>query len=67
MKMHNIKHNDISAGYTAYNGRVFTQAEAEGYNVYNKEIRRAVVLRDEGLIDSLSQRRHQYFNLVIGA
>lgn len=66
MDYSHIKTDIISGGYIAYNGHVFTKEEAEGYNVYNDEIKRAIKLRDNTLINSLANRRAEYFKLVIG-
>ena len=37
-----IKTNDIAAGYVAYNGHVFSEAEAARYNMRNRDIERNI-------------------------
>lgn len=56
----------ICAGYTAFNGHIFTQAEANGYSTYNHEIELAYRLKNESLMRDLMDKRCEYFKIVIG-
>lgn len=56
----------LKAGYVAFNGHVFSEAEAKGYNVYTEEIERAEKIGNSDSINYLLDRRNQYFKMVIG-
>lgn len=65
-KIHKPNTDPICAGYTAFNGHVFTQGEAIGYSAYNQEIERAYRLKNESLMQALLDKRSEYFKIVIG-
>jgi hypothetical protein len=53
----------IEAGYRAYNGHQFSQAEAEAYNRYTAEIEAE---RWQPTRDFLKDQRHRFFCRTIG-
>lgn len=56
----------LKAGYVAFNGHVFSEAEANGYNVYTEDIEKAEKNGEPVILNLLLNKRNQYFKLVIG-
>ena len=59
-----IKTEDIAPGYRAYNGHVFTEAEARRYNDRNRAVERN--LNYPAGLERALNARHKTFCLITG-
>lgn len=57
---------NIPKGYVAYNGHVFTQAEADSYNAYNRDIKKHYELKNTNALNYWLNSRNLWFKYIIG-